>query len=140
MLFVKLHQFAAGDTASVRIDTASAAWLPGQGRLQVMPLHAYEVEHVALVKWPAGERFVPHRHWGGEEIFVLSGEFINEHGRYPAGSWLRSPHLSAHCPYTEVETVIWVKTGHLSLMPVVSGVAGTERALASLAGREPIVR
>jgi anti-sigma factor ChrR (cupin superfamily) len=75
----------------VRIDTASAAWLRGQGRLQVMPLHAYEVEHVALVKWPAGERFVPHRHWGGEEILVLSGEFIDEHGRYPAGSWLRSP-------------------------------------------------
>ncbi|RDE51783.1 MAG: cupin [Candidatus Accumulibacter meliphilus] len=140
VLFVKLHQFAAGDTASVRIDTASAAWLPGQGGLQVMPLHAYEVEHVALVKWPAGERFVPHRHWGGEEIFVLSGEFIDEHGRYPAGSWLRSPHLSAHCPYTEVETVIWVKTGHLPSMPVVSGVAGTERALASLARREPIMR
>jgi len=33
-----------------------------------------------------------------------------------------------------------VKTGHLSLMPVVSGVAGTERALASLARRDPIVR
>ncbi|MQM34771.1 cupin domain-containing protein [Accumulibacter sp.] len=117
VLFVKLHQFARGDAASVRIDTASAAWLPGQGGLQVMPLHSYAVEHVALVKWPAGERFVPHRHWGGEEILVLSGEFIDEHGRYPAGSWLRSPHHSTHHPYTEVETVIWVKTGHLPVAP-----------------------
>jgi anti-sigma factor ChrR (cupin superfamily) len=124
VLFVKLHQFAPEDTASVRIDTVSAAWLRGQGGLQVMPLHSYAVEHVALVKWPAGERFVPHRHWGGEEILVLSGEFIDEHGRYPVGSWLRSPHLSTHCPYTEVETVIWVKTGHLPEVSV--GTRGAE--------------
>ena len=66
-------------------------------------------------KWPAGERFIPHRHWGGEEIFVLTGEFIDEHARYPAGTWMRSPHLSAHCPYVEQETIIFVKTGHLGL-------------------------
>ena len=115
VLFVKLHQFAPGDTATVRIDTTTAAWLPGQGGLKVMPLHDFEAEHVALVKWPAGERFVPHQHWGGEEIFVLSGEFIDENGRYPAGTWLRSPHRSAHHPFVESETVIWVKVGHLPL-------------------------
>ena len=64
-------------------------------------------------EWPAGERFKPHRHYGGEEIFVLSGEFIDEHGRYPKGTWLRSPHLSEHFPYVEQETIIFVKTGHL---------------------------
>ena len=37
-----------------------------------------------------------------------------EHGRYPAGSWLRSPHLSQHFPYVEDETIILVKTGHLN--------------------------
>ena len=113
VLFVKLHQFAPGDTTTVRIDTTTAKWLPGQGGLQVMPLHDFEAEHVALVKWPAGERFVPHQHWGGEEIFVLSGEFIDENGRYPAGTWLRSPHCRTHHPYVESETVIWVKVGHL---------------------------
>ena len=120
-LLVKLHQFAPGDTASVRIDTANTVWLPGQGGLQVMPLHSFEGENVALVKWPAGERFLPHRHWGGEEIFVLSGEFIDEHRRYPRGTWLRSPHLSAHHPFVEVETVIWVKTGHLPVATTTSG-------------------
>ena len=65
------------------------------------------------MKWPAGEVFKPHRHFGGEEILVLSGEFIDEHGRYPAGTWLRSPHLSQHTPYVEQETIIYVKTGHL---------------------------
>ena len=112
-LLVKLDQFAADDSATVRVDTAQAAWLPGQGGLEVMPLHDFEGEHVALVKWPAGERFQPHRHFGGEEIFVISGEFRDEFGSYPKGSWLRSPHMSQHYPYVDEETVIWVKVGHL---------------------------
>jgi len=78
-----------------------------------MPLHDFEGEHVALVKWPANERFAAHRHFGGEEVLVLSGEFIDEHGRYPQGCWLRSPHLSEHFPYVEQPTIIWVKVGHL---------------------------
>jgi anti-sigma factor ChrR (cupin superfamily) len=114
-LLVKLHQFDQWDTATVRVDTNNAEWLPGIGGLQVMPLHEFEHEHVALVKWPANEVFQPHRHFGGEEIFVLSGEFCDEHGRYPEGTWLRSPHLSQHHPFVDQETVIWVKTGHLPL-------------------------
>ena len=112
-IFVKLHQFQPGDNQQLAIDTRNTAWQPGQGRLLVMPLHDHQSEHAALVRWPAGERFVPHRHWGGEEILVLSGELIDEHGRYGAGTWLRSPHLSEHCPRTEVATLIWVKVGHL---------------------------
>lgn len=114
-LLVKLHQFDPRDTATVRIDTNTADWLPGYGGLQVMPLHDFEHEHVALVKWPANEVFQPHRHFGGEEILVLSGEFCDEHDRYPAGTWMRSPHMSEHHPFVEQETVIWVKTGHLPL-------------------------
>ncbi len=85
-LFVKLHQVAPGDQATVRIDTASTPWQPGIGGLEVMSLHVFGTEHVALVKWPAGEHFQAHRHHGGEEVLVLSGEFIDEHGHYPAGS------------------------------------------------------
>jgi len=113
--FVKLGQFADGDTESVRIDTNTAEWLPGQGGLMVMPLHAFEGEHTALVKWPENERFAPHRHFGGEEILVLSGTFIDEHGQYPARTWLRNPHLSQHFPYVEEETIILVKVGHLPI-------------------------
>ncbi|MGE3301316.1 MAG: cupin domain-containing protein, partial [Arcobacter sp.] len=29
----------------------------------------------------------------------LSGTFIDEHGTYPQGFWIRSPHLSVHFPY-----------------------------------------
>lgn len=118
VIFVKLNQFTESDLAQVRIDTHNTQWQPGVGGLQVMPLHEYAgkdgtVEHVALVKWPAGEVFKPHRHFGGEEVFVLSGIFKDEHGSYPAGTWLRSPHQSQHHPFAEEETVIWVKTGHL---------------------------
>ena len=112
-LFVKLDQFDPDDNATVRIDTRSAAWLPGQGRLEVMPLHDFRGEHVALVKWPGNERFQPHTHFGGEEILVLSGEFRDELGSYPTGTWMRSPHMSRHHPFVDEPTVIWVKVGHL---------------------------
>jgi len=113
VILVKLHQFQTGDNHRVLIDTNSTEWRAGIGGLKVMPLHEFGAESVALVKWPAGEHFQPHTHFGGEEIYVISGEFIDEHGRYPAGTWIRSPHQSRHDPYVEVETIILVKVGHL---------------------------
>lgn len=115
LLFVKLNQFKQDDTKQVNINTQTTPWLAGIGELQVMPLHEFEGEHTALVKWPAGEHFQPHRHFGGEEILVLSGEFRDEHGIYPKHTWMRSPHMSQHNPYVLEETVILVKTGHLPL-------------------------
>ena len=115
VILVKLEQFSPGDSQEVKFDTNTSTWLPGQGNLQVMPLHDFQGEHTALVKWPAGERFQPHKHFGGEEILVLKGTFKDEFGEYPALSWLRSPHMSQHFPYTDEETVIWVKVGHLPI-------------------------
>lgn len=115
VLFVKLDHFRAGDDATVRIQTQDQPWLPGYGGLMVMPLHSFETEHTALVKWPADEVFQPHRHYGGEEIVVLSGVFQDEHGAYPKHTWMRSPHLSQHHPFVTEPTVILVKTGHLPL-------------------------
>jgi len=113
VILVKLHQFATGDTEHVCIDTKTGQWQAGNGGLKVMPLHSFEGESVALVKWPAGEHFQAHRHVGGEEIYVIDGELIDEHGRYPAGTWIRSPHMSQHDPRVERDTLIWVKVGHL---------------------------
>ena len=112
-LFVKLDQFRAGDTAQVVIRPEEQQWQPGIGNLRVLPLHSFEAENTALVFWPENEVFQPHTHWGGEEIVVIKGRFIDEHGEYPAGSWLRSPHLSKHFPRVEEETLILVKVGHL---------------------------
>lgn len=114
-LFVKLHQFHVDDHMSVRVDTHKEKWLPGIAEgLSVMPLHSVGTEQTALVRWAPGTRFRSHRHWGGEEILVLEGVFQDEHGRYPAGSWLRSPHLSAHSPLSDEGCLIFVKTGHLT--------------------------
>ena len=114
-IFVKLQQFEEADTTQVVIDTHTKAWHPGLvDGLKVMPLHAFEGEHIALVNWAPNTLFNSHRHWGGEEILVLEGTFYDEHGRYPKGSWLRSPHLSQHRPFTKEDgALIYVKTGHL---------------------------
>jgi anti-sigma factor ChrR (cupin superfamily) len=113
VILVKLHQFQEDDREHLVIDTNTAPFEPGHGGLQVLHLHQHGAEQVALVRWPAGERFQEHSHPGGEEIFVISGELKDEHGNYPAGTWIRSPHLSRHFPYADKETLIWVKVGHL---------------------------
>ncbi|OYU14010.1 MAG: cupin [Alphaproteobacteria bacterium PA4] len=116
-IFVKLHQFDPRDTQQKVIRPADHAFVPGvvEG-LSVMPLHEFEGERVALERWQPGTRFSRHRHWGGEEILVLEGVFEDDHGRYPAGSWLRSPHGSEHTPFSSEGCLIFVKTGHLGAM------------------------
>jgi len=115
LIFVKLHQFQPDDRQRLVIDTRAARWHTGlvEG-LSVLPLHQLGTENVALVRWAPNTRFHTHRHWGGEEIYVIEGTFHDEHGSYPAGSWLRSPHLSQHTPFTQNDgALIYVKTGHL---------------------------
>ncbi len=114
VLFVKLEQFQRDDKKPVVLRPDDQQWQPGIGNLKVLPLHQYNTESTALVHWPANEVFQSHTHWGGEEIVVLSGKFIDEYGEYPAGSWIRSPHMSKHFPRVEEETLILVKVGHLA--------------------------
>ena len=113
LLFVKLWQFTKGDTESVRIDTGKARWhqglVPG---LTVQPLHEHAGVSTALVRWAPHTHFNPHVHSGGEEIYVLDGVFEDEHGRYPAHTWLRNPRWSRHTPFTGPEgALIYVKVG-----------------------------
>ncbi|MBV6632305.1 MAG: cupin domain-containing protein [Alphaproteobacteria bacterium] len=114
-ILVKLHQFDEADADQKAIGTRDAEWFPGMvPGLSVMPLHEHGTERVALVRWAPNTQFNPHQHWGGEEIFVIEGTFYDEHGAYPKGSWLRSPHLSKHTPFTKEDgALIYVKTGHL---------------------------
>jgi len=108
-LFVRRGPQVGAQEDPVQIAFDSQPWLPGAGNLRVKPLST----GTAFVHWPANERFLPHQHWGGEEIYVISGQFEDEHGKYPAGAWIQSPHLSAHHPFVVEETLIFVKTGHL---------------------------
>ena len=100
-LFVKLMHLGPDQVTREVLDTNSAAWhqglVPG---LKVMPLMRQGTGST-LVKWAPETYFNAHRHYGGEEIFVVDGVFEDEHGRYPAGSWIRSPHLSMHQPFSK---------------------------------------
>ncbi len=88
-LFVKLDQFQRGDNDRVVIRPEDQRWSDGIGGLKVLPLHMFNTESTALVAWPKNEVFQPHTHFGGEEIVVISGKFIDEYGEYPEGTWLR---------------------------------------------------
>ncbi len=114
-LYARSGPFAENDRELVHSQAEGEPWHAGHGNLRVKSLHSMGNEGTALVHWPAGERFIPHQHWGGEEIFVLSGTFRDEHGTYPKGTWIRSPHLSTHYPFVDEETLILVKTGHLPI-------------------------
>jgi hypothetical protein len=91
--------------------------------LKVTSLHQGLTKHTALVRWAPDTRFNPHTHVGGEEIFVLAGVFRDEHGAYPAGTWIRSPHMSHHRPFTESEGA--------TILPAGAGVVG-RRSLPSV--------
>ena len=113
-IFVKLWQFQDGDTEIVKTDTHAQTFSPGLvDGLSVLPLHQFEGESVALVRWQPGTVFNRHSHFGGEEIFVVEGTFEDEFGSYPAGSWIRSPHQSIHTPFSNEGCLIYVKVGHL---------------------------
>ncbi|GGF67492.1 cupin domain-containing protein [Alteromonas lipolytica] len=114
-LLVKLWQFSVRDSQQLIINTRQVAWQPGQAEgLTVLSLHEHEGVNTALVKWAPDTQFGPHTHPGGEEILVLEGVFNDEHGSYPAGSWIRNPRYSTHTPFTASEgALIYVKVGHI---------------------------
>lgn len=113
-LLVKLRHLDPADSERVVVDSTQAEWLPGLvPGLSVLPLSEFGTRHTALVRWAPGTQFQPHRHYGGEEIYVIEGVFEDDFGSYPAGTWIRSPHLSTHTPFSDQGCVIFVKTGHL---------------------------
>ncbi len=116
-LFVRLRQYPGEDRPRLVEDTnAAEGWHPGLvDGLKVHPLYSQGgyPESVALVRWDPDTHFQRHTHWGGEEILVLEGEFGDEHGRYPEGTWIRSPHMSQHTPFSETGCLIYVRVGGL---------------------------
>jgi anti-sigma factor ChrR (cupin superfamily) len=112
-LFVKLRHLGTDQVTREIVDTNTAPWYQGMvSGLTVLPLMR-QGSGSTLVKWAPQTFFNPHRHFGGEEIFVVDGVFEDEHGRYPAGSWIRSPNMSMHKPFSIEGCTIFVKTGHL---------------------------
>jgi hypothetical protein len=63
----------------------------------------------SIVRYAPGSRFSPHTHGGGEEFLVLEGVFEDEHGAFPAGTYVRNPPTSRHTPSSALGCVLFVK-------------------------------
>jgi anti-sigma factor ChrR (cupin superfamily) len=113
VILVKLHQFQPGDNKRLAIETDKVPWQEIQDGIRYLLLHEFGTERVALVALPASAPGIAHEHPLGEEIYVVKGEIRDENGSYPAGTWLRRPAGSRHCPVAVQDALLWVKSGHL---------------------------
>lgn len=104
---------------SVLIDTSSQRWLasPMKG-VERKPLDRIGDEvarATSIVKYGPNSCFSRHVHTGGEEFLVLEGIFQDEHGDYPAGTYVRNPPMTAHSPFSNEGCVILVKLWQFEL-------------------------
>lgn len=118
-IFVKLRQMLPTDDHAVVIATNTGSWQPGlTAGHEVLPLHADAVtgEQVAIERMAAGVRLPVASCDAGEEILVLDGELGDEHGSYPAATWIRNPPGFARRLASTAGARYWVKRGHLAGM------------------------
>lgn len=62
-----------------------------------------------IVRYAPGSAFSAHTHTGGEEFIVLDGVFQDEHGDFPAGTYVRNPPTTSHTPGSAEGCTIFVK-------------------------------
>ncbi|MCV2367691.1 cupin domain-containing protein [Roseateles oligotrophus] len=114
MNHLKLHSDL---TQPAQIDSQTLPWLPSPAAGVMRKLLHRDGDEVAiatsLVRYAPGSKFDRHTHDMGEEFFVLEGEFADEYGRYPAGSYVRNPWGSSHAPFTDSGCIIFVKLRQL---------------------------
>lgn len=97
----------------VVIDTQAQAWIaspePGVDRQPLDRIGGEQARATSLVRYAAGSNFSAHQHGGGEEFLVLDGTFSDEHGDYPAGTYVRNPPGSRHRPFSREGCTLFVK-------------------------------
>lgn len=97
----------------VAVHAADNPWrkspMPGVDRRMLDRLGDEVARATTIVRYAPGSAFSPHVHTGGEEFFVLEGVFQDEHGDFPAGSYIRNPPESSHTPASEPGCTILVK-------------------------------
>jgi anti-sigma factor ChrR (cupin superfamily) len=98
----------------VVVDTKPMTWKASpSGSVWRKRLHlvgpAESGQVTSLVRYQEHSQFPPHGHPDGEEILVLSGVFSDEHGDWPAGSYLLNPEGFRHAPYSGGGCLLFVK-------------------------------
>ena len=63
----------------------------------------------SLVRYEPHSSFPAHDHPEGEEILVLEGTFSDEHGDWPAGTYLLNPEGFRHAPFSKEGCLLFVK-------------------------------
>jgi anti-sigma factor ChrR (cupin superfamily) len=108
-----LDRINADFAQRVVIATDEMPWIPspqaGVDRRMLDRIGGEVARATSLVRYAAASSFSTHEHSLGEEFLVLSGVFSDEHGDYPAGTYVRNPPLSRHTPYTVPGCTIFVK-------------------------------
>ena len=107
---MRLH---ADRTERVVIDTRLATWAaspePTVHRIMLDRDGTEVARATSIVRYVPGARFKEHEHGQGEELLVLDGEFRDEHGVYPAGTYLRNPWGTRHSPFSPQGCLLFVK-------------------------------
>jgi anti-sigma factor ChrR (cupin superfamily) len=95
------------------VHSESEPWVPspmaGVSRRPLDRVGDEVARATTIVRYDPGSEFSPHIHTGGEEFVVLDGVFQDEHGDYPAGSYVRNPPQSSHKPGSAPGCIIFVK-------------------------------
>ena len=97
----------------VAVHAAKLPWkvspMPGVERRMLDRLGDEVARATTIVRYAPNSVFSPHVHTGGEEFLVLEGIFQDEHGDFPAGSYIRNPPESQHTPGSATGCTIFVK-------------------------------
>jgi anti-sigma factor ChrR (cupin superfamily) len=110
VLFVKLRQYAGLDREHISGRMDSGPWherAPGV-RSSTLYVSRHHPEHIRLTEFAPGVALPAVEMPGGEEIFVIRGEFADEHGTYPSHTWLRLPPGSTHRPRSSNGCLLYV--------------------------------
>lgn len=106
-------------TKPVLIKTEDAPWvaspMPGVDRRMLDRIGDEVARATSIVRYAPGSHFSAHTHTGGEEFIVLDGVFQDEHGDYPAGTYVRNPPTTQHTPRSEQGCTILVKLWQFDL-------------------------
>lgn len=98
---------------SAVMDTAAMEWQaspsPTVWRKRLDLVDGEFSRVTSVVRYDAASAFRPHDHPQGEEILVLEGVFSDEHGDYPAGTYLLNPPGFRHAPFSAEGCVLFVK-------------------------------
>ncbi len=92
-----------------------ASPMPGVERRMLDRIGDEVARATTIVRYAPNSNFSPHVHTGGEEFYVLDGVFQDEHGDFPAGSYIRNPPQSKHTPGSAPGCTIFVKLWQFDL-------------------------